>query len=91
MKDMLGQDLILGDVVAYVYPNSNGRTCALVGKITEFNKKGCRIITQTKENYNIKNVIRLEQKKVFNRVVNKTIQQNITLFDYIIGRIARKI
>ena len=91
MEEMLKQELELGDLVAYVYPNSNGKTCTLVGKIVEFTKKGCRIVTQTKETYNVKNVIKLEQKRVFNRIVNNTIQQNITLFDYVIGRITKKI
>lgn len=35
MEDMLKQELELGDVVAHVYPNSNGKTSALIGKVTK--------------------------------------------------------
>lgn len=91
MEDMLKQELELGDVVAHVYPNSNGKTSALIGKITKFNKRGCQIITETNNIYNVKNVIKLNHKKVIQNVVNKTLEQNITLFDYVIGKVTKQI
>lgn len=83
--DMLGNEVKMNDEVVYVYPNSNGRTVALKGKIKGFNKKGC-IIETNKGRFNVKNVIKLQKVK---QVIEHKIEQKITLFGYILKKILK--
>ncbi len=79
MKDMLGQNLLVGDLVAYVYPNVNGKTSTIAGKVVAIGKARCKVET-VKGIYIVSNVIKLE-RKIVQKVVNQQVINKIGLLE----------
>ena len=74
MQDMLKQDLKVGDAVAYVYVNDNGKVSTIRGKIEALGKVRTTILTP-KGTLKVQNVIKLKKE------VQKTVVNRISLFE----------
>ena len=74
MQDMLKQDLKVGDTVAYVYVNDNGKVSTITGKIEALGKVRTTILTP-KGTLKVQNVIKLKKE------VQKTVANRISLFE----------
>lgn len=72
MKDLLGQQVNVGDDVLYVYRNAQSKQLAVQGKIVGFNKMGAKILTNEGLSISVKNII-LQRKNI----------RNINVFDFL--------
>ena len=74
MQDMLKQGLKVGDTVAYVYVNDNGKVSTITGKIEAVGKVRTTNLTP-KDTLKVQNVIKLKKE------VQKTVVNRISLFE----------
>ena len=58
MLDMLGNEVKKNDVVAYVYPSKQGKTCVVEGTVKKVRESSCTIFTENGKQ-NVKNIIKL--------------------------------
>lgn len=58
MLDMLGNEVKKNDVVVYVYPNKQGKTCVIEGTVKKVRESSCAILTENGRQ-NVKNIIKL--------------------------------
>ena len=58
MLDMLGNEIKKNDVVAYVYPSKQGKTCVVEGTVKKVRESSCTIFTENGKQ-NVKNIIKL--------------------------------
>ena len=65
MKDLLGQNVNIGDDVLYVFRNAQSKQLVVHGKIVGFNKMGAKILTKDGLAISVKNII-LQHKNIKN-------------------------
>lgn len=70
MKDLLGIEVRKNDVVAYVYPNKQGKQESIMGVVVGFNNKGAILDTQNGK-INVKNIIKIKSQSYMLNLLRK--------------------